>query len=107
VANPEPGWSSVEHSFPADHPTAAGHFPGNPIIPGALLLALALRALLPPGGARPPWELRQAKFLRPVRPGDRVEIRWRAGLDGQIRFEVRHAGHDEPALLGALVAPRA
>jgi 3-hydroxymyristoyl/3-hydroxydecanoyl-(acyl carrier protein) dehydratase len=25
-------------SFAPDHPTAAGHFPGNPILPGALLL---------------------------------------------------------------------
>ena len=31
-------WHCTEFLIRADHPTAPGHFPGNPIIPGALML---------------------------------------------------------------------
>ena len=78
-------WSSAEHRFDAGHPTAAGHFPGNPIIPGALLLDHALRAI----GAGAPLEIQVAKFLRPVRPGDRVAIRWQPQDGGAVKFECR------------------
>ena len=32
-------------AFAANHPAGAGHFPGNPILPGALLLAEVLRCI--------------------------------------------------------------
>jgi 3-hydroxymyristoyl/3-hydroxydecanoyl-(acyl carrier protein) dehydratase len=31
--------------LPADHPSVEGHFPGNPIFPGAVLLDEILHAL--------------------------------------------------------------
>jgi len=91
-------WSEARHRFDAGHPTAAGHFPGNPIIPGALLLDHALRVI----GAAAPVEIQVAKFLRPIRPGDSVAIRWQHQAGGTVRFECRV--RDEVALSGALKA---
>lgn len=91
-------WSEALHRFDAGHPTAAGHFPGNPIIPGALLLDHALSAI----GAGAPVEIQVAKFLRPVRPGDSVAIRWQPQVNGAVKFECRV--RDEIALSGAVKA---
>jgi acyl-coenzyme A synthetase/AMP-(fatty) acid ligase len=95
-------WSSVEHRFEPDHPTRAGHFPGNPIIPGALLLHHALRAIAEPASSDLPREIRLAKFFRPVRPGDRVTIRWQKLENGEVAFECRLSHLDELALAGTL-----
>ena len=77
----------VERSFPLDHPAAQGHFPGNPIIPGAVLLSETLRAIeasldlsLSPG------QLGSAKFPYPARPGDRVRIEFSDSARGAIKF---------------------
>jgi 3-hydroxymyristoyl/3-hydroxydecanoyl-(acyl carrier protein) dehydratase len=77
----------VERSFAPDHPTAAGHFPGNPIIPGALLLSETLRAIetglaLDLAQGQPV----SAKFLHPVRPGDNVRIEYSEGSGGTLKF---------------------
>jgi 3-hydroxymyristoyl/3-hydroxydecanoyl-(acyl carrier protein) dehydratase len=61
--------------FAADHAAARGHFPGNPIIPGALLLSETLRAIEADlGKSLLLWEIKSAKFVHPVRPGERVSI---------------------------------
>jgi 3-hydroxymyristoyl/3-hydroxydecanoyl-(acyl carrier protein) dehydratase len=79
--------------FPADHPTAAGHFPGNPIIPGAVLLDTALAAIATAEDLAPgPCRLRAAKFLHPVRPGDRMLVEWQASPTGAIAFSGSVAG---------------
>jgi len=62
-------------TFGTDHPAARGHFPGNPIIPGAVLLSEALRV----AGTALGFDVSRctvssAKFPSPARPGDRVEI---------------------------------
>lgn len=77
--------------FAADHPTAPGHFPGNPVIPGALLLDAALCAVA--GAATSACTIRTAKFLRPVRPGDtlRIEWQWREG-EAQFRGVLMETG---------------
>ncbi len=65
-------------TFPAGHPAFPGHFPGDPIVPGALLLDEALAAVCAARGL--PYEslrVGSAKFLRPVRPGEEVVVRWR------------------------------
>jgi len=77
----------VERLFAADHPAAQGHFPGNPIIPGALLLSETLRAIEASLDLRlSPGQLRSAKFLSPTRPGDCVRIEFSDSAAGAIRF---------------------
>ena len=62
-------------TFGADHPAARGHFPGNPIIPGAVLLSEALRAAGTAMGIDfSRCTVSSAKFPSPACPGDRVEI---------------------------------
>jgi predicted LPLAT superfamily acyltransferase len=81
---------------PVDHPAFAGHFPGQPILPGVVLLSQVVESGASTLGSA--WMLEgvqigAAKFLSPVLPGDACEI----VLSGQeapelatkIKFEVR------------------
>ena len=78
---------TVERIFPLDHPAAQGHFPGNPIIPGAVLLSEALRAIEASSDVSlSPGRLGSAKFLHPTRPGDRVRIEFSDSVSGRIKF---------------------
>lgn len=85
---------SVETSFdwvvPPNHPALAGHFPGRPIVPGVVLLdrSLLLAGCLPPGRR---WCIAQAKFLRPVGPGEALRWSFTASSDTAQRFVI-HAG---------------
>lgn len=75
-----------------DHPACAGHFPGNPIVPGAWLLAEVVREIAAAVAHAPTaLTIKSAKFFRPVRPGDSVEIAY--SVSGQqIRFECAVSG---------------
>lgn len=83
---------TVRRDIAADHPAFAGHFPGRPLLPGALLLAEVLEALLavPALAARlgPRPTLNAAKFLAPVAPGSSLAITVTGEARG-LRFEVR------------------
>ena len=82
--------ATVERTFPSDHAAALGHFPGNPIIPGALLLSEALRAIETSlGKDLCPYEIRSAKFVRPVRPGDSVTIDFSRRGEKRISFSCK------------------
>lgn len=78
--------------IPLDHPAFAGHFPGQPLLPGVSLLAEVLEAVLadPALAAQvgPAPRLGAAKFLSPVRPGSTLSIHFNAGAGG-LRFEVK------------------
>jgi len=85
----------------AGHPAAQGHFPGNPIIPGAVLLDEVLGAICASQNrADAGFEILSVKFLRPVRPGSRLTLRWENGASGQIKFQCLLA--DQPAVSGTL-----
>lgn len=89
----------IERVLQRDHPASQGHFPGNPIIPGAVLLDEILRAIeaeLDAGLA--PFRIRSAKFLHPARPGDRLLIRFSRIPGGEIRFTC--AVGETPVLTG-------
>jgi 3-hydroxymyristoyl/3-hydroxydecanoyl-(acyl carrier protein) dehydratase len=93
----------LEIDFAADHPTAAGHFPGNPVLPGALLLDAVLIAVTSRTGGKNPAgaSVRSVKFLRAVRPGSRLRIVWDVkGEDIQFTCSIAETG--ETAMTGAL-----
>lgn len=80
--------SSARRHFAADHPAAAGHFPGNPVIPGAVLLGEIVDSVTRGTDPRPIVRaIRSAKFLHPVRPDDLLQIDWSDLPDGMVRFE--------------------
>ena len=60
-------------SVPGTHPCLPGHFPGNPVIPGVLLLDEALALIAPqlPGTVA---GVASVKFLLPVLPDEQVEV---------------------------------
>ena len=77
----------IERVFRPDHPASQGHFPGDPIIPGAVLLSETLQAIEAGLGASlVPFKIKLAKFLHPTRPGDRVLIEFSRTAKGEIRF---------------------
>jgi len=85
----------------ADHPAFAGHFPGMPILPGALLLDEVLHLIEQHRNLDlTQWQVTAAKFLEAVRPGDELAIEHNAASDGTLRFAVRVA--ERTALTGIL-----
>ena len=76
-----------------DDPVFAGHFPGNPILPGVVLLDAMLQAIAAATGiALDACEIGAVKFLSPAGPGDELEIRHSPSAGGAIAFEVMAGG---------------
>jgi 3-hydroxyacyl-[acyl-carrier-protein] dehydratase len=91
----------IDLRFDRDHPTAAGHFPADPIVPGALLLDAVIESLEGIAALRGIPVIRATKYLRPVRPGDACRLHWQQAVDGAVRFECRLG--DTVAVIGTLV----
>lgn len=96
-------------SFAVDDPIFAGHFPGNPVVPGVILTeALAQTAGIAAASGytdvpKPMFLLsaiRSMKFLRAIRPGEQVDLRAEklAQVDDLVQFKV------DASVNGVLVA---
>jgi 3-hydroxymyristoyl/3-hydroxydecanoyl-(acyl carrier protein) dehydratase len=85
----------------ANHPAYPGHFPGQPVLPGVVLLDAALHALECSGGAARGWTISSAKFQSAVRPGEGLTLEHETLPNGSVRFAIRTA--DRAVANGVLV----
>lgn len=91
---------------PLDHPVFAGHFPGQPIVPGVLLLDHAiLFAETMLGKPVAQWQVGNAKFLSPVSPGETLVYALQTKASGALAFVVRAS--DRCVASGSLTPPPA
>src|SRR5438477_12779108 len=82
---------AVDHSatirgsaaFPPDHPAFDGHFPGNPILPAFLHVQIALDLLHEAGRPARLSRVESAKFVRPLRPAERISIELTLAAPGE------------------------
>ena len=90
-----------EFSVPHAHPALPGHFPGNPVVPGVLLLDRVLSLLEAIDGPRPGLRLPQVKFLQPLLPGQ--EARVELAARGQERWRCQVLRGDTVLATGDIV----
>lgn len=82
-----------EITFAADDPMFAGHFPGNPIVPGVILTEALAQVAGIAGASKTGFLLsaiRAMKFPSPARPGEKILLRATktGSLGGLIQFSV-------------------
>ena len=66
---------TLHPGYPPGHPALDGHFPGNPLVPGVLLLDAVVHAWCEPAAlARGQVCIDQVKFTAVVRPGQPLVI---------------------------------
>jgi 3-hydroxymyristoyl/3-hydroxydecanoyl-(acyl carrier protein) dehydratase len=70
-----------------NHPALAGHFPGNPIVPGVLILDEVMQAVQQWRGRLRVRKIISVKFDSPLKPGDAFSIRMREEGPSSIAFE--------------------
>jgi len=78
--------------IPADHPSLPGHFPGRPVVPGAIILAEIVATALPTlGHGTRIAGFPSVKFVSPMLPAQRCELALTNNGTGSIAFELTHA----------------
>jgi 3-hydroxymyristoyl/3-hydroxydecanoyl-(acyl carrier protein) dehydratase len=91
-------------TVPEDHPAFPGHFPGNPIVPGVVLLDRAILFSSEFSGIKGAgWQVANAKFLSPVGPEEALRFLIQKKPNGGIAFRI--SAQDRDVASGALTPP--
>jgi 3-hydroxymyristoyl/3-hydroxydecanoyl-(acyl carrier protein) dehydratase len=69
------------------HPALAGHFPGNPIVPGVVILRRVCQAVTEARGGSV-TAVPVVKFHAPLRPRESFEIGFEPAAGGNVSFRV-------------------
>lgn len=77
---------------PAAHPSLPGHFPGRPVVPGAVILAEVMAAAQQAFAGLPVTGAERVKFMAALPPGIPVALRLDRRGEHTLRFEARHEG---------------
>jgi 3-hydroxyacyl-[acyl-carrier-protein] dehydratase len=82
----------MRFSITPDHPALPGHFPGNPVVPGVVILDHVIAVLAAAFPEHRVSGIRKLKFLRPLLPDQICDVQWAEVRAGRLRFECLQAG---------------
>jgi 3-hydroxyacyl-[acyl-carrier-protein] dehydratase len=82
----------MQFSIATNHPALPGHFPGNPVVPGVVILDHILDAVAAVFPAHRINGIRKLKFQRPLLPDQMCDVQFGSVRDGRLRFECLQAG---------------
>ena len=81
--------NEISRTIGADHPSLPGHFPGEPIVPGVVILDEVFAALKQCRPKAHPTVIRTVKFLSPLKPEQPFTIVLSESANGEIDFRCR------------------
>ncbi len=76
-----------EYHIPADHPCLNGHFPGDPIVPGVVILDFVRDLIKQHYPESQIATISQAKFHQPLRPNQPFTITLQKTNSAGFKFE--------------------
>ncbi len=82
-------------SISEQHPSLPGHFPGQPIVPGVVILSTVFEQL---HREWPQWRIcgiKKLKFLRPLAAGQGFRVDSGAIKNGELRFKCHCVNSDQ------------
>lgn len=79
--------TSDSYCIAADHPSLAGHFPGNPIVPGVVIFGVVEQALKRQHSGSGLSGIRKLKFLQPLLPDENFKISFASIKADKVRFK--------------------
>ena len=77
----------IEKCIPKTHPCLPGHFPGNPVVPGVVILDEVIRAVT---DWQSEWVIKgisSVKFISPLLPGEKFSIQLQIPEKGKLKFQ--------------------
>lgn len=80
----------VRRKIDETHPALEGHFPGNPIVPGVVILDEVLQAVRQWQGELRLKRFESVKFTSPLKPGSAFSIKLHRKGRSRIDFECWH-----------------
>jgi 3-hydroxymyristoyl/3-hydroxydecanoyl-(acyl carrier protein) dehydratase len=92
----------VRRTIGADHPSLPGHFPGEPIVPGVVILDEILAALTEWREGSRLTAISAVKFLAPLKPKQSFTIQLSANQDAENEIEFRCRVEDRVIVEGRL-----
>jgi len=83
---------TANFTIPPNHAALPGHFPGNPVVPGVVVLDHVIQVLEASGVPLPRLRnLKQVKFIEPLLPDQEAMVTAEVG-DAALSFSVTRGG---------------
>ena len=71
----------------SSHPSISGHFPGNPIVPGAVIIENVIKVFSRSNDSREITSLSTVKFIKPIEVNQKVDVNFLSISTELISFE--------------------